>query len=83
MGIINPYENINWQTYQKIISTSHAHAKTQSQFDCLYAGGVRHIAVSNYYRSEPFYPIVNGFISEIETVDKIAIPTDCIPCPNA
>ena len=83
MSIINPYADVDWQNCETIVSVTHAHAKNQEQFDLLYAGGLRHIAISNYYRSEPFYPVVNGKVSGIETVETINIPTDCVPCPNA
>lgn len=81
--MINPYENVDWENDVQIVSISHAHVKTQEQFNCLYAGGVRHIAISNYYRSEPFYPVVNGKISGIESAETVTIPNDCVPCPNA
>lgn len=81
--MINPYENVNWEDDIQIVSVSHAHAKTQEHFNCLYAGGVRHMAISNYYRSEPFYPVVNGKISGIESAETVTVPDDCIPCPNA
>lgn len=83
MAVINPYESVDWQTCQKIGSVTHAHAKTQEQFDCLYAGGIRHMAISNYYRSEPFYPVVNGEVSGIDSAETVIFPNDCIPCPNA
>lgn len=81
--MINPYEKVDWGTWQKVISVSHGHAKTQEHFNNLYAGGVRHFAVSNYYRSEPLYPAVNGVISGIETVEDITVPNDTILSPNA
>lgn len=83
MAVINPYADVNWNTYQEIISTSHCHAKTQEHFDNLYAGGVRHMAISNYYASEPFYPVVDGEISGIESAETVVVPNDCVPCPNA
>lgn len=83
MAICNPYAGINWATYEKIVSVTHAHAKNQEQFDPLYTGGVRHMAISNYYASEPFYPVVNGQISGIESAETVTVPADCVPCPNA
>lgn len=80
---VNPYRNVNWSTCQKISSVTHAHAKNQEQFNCLYAGGVRHMGISNYYRSEPFYPVIGGCVSGIESADTVIFPNDCIPCPNA
>lgn len=81
--IINPYKSVDWSTFQRIGSVTHAHAKTQEQFDCLYAGGIRHMAISNYYRSEPFYPVIEEKVSGIESADTVIFPNDCIPCPNA
>lgn len=81
--IINPYKTINWETCQHICSISHGHAKTQEHFNNLYNGGVKHMAISNYYRSEPFYPAINNIISNIDSVDNITIPNDVILSPNA
>lgn len=81
--MVNPYEKVDWGTWQKVVSVSHGHAKTQEHFDNLYAGGVRHFAVSNYYRSEPLYPAVNGTIFGIDTVDTITVPNGAVLSPNS
>ena len=84
-AIINPYSGINWSTCQQIHSFSHAHARVknndgtrgtvyQRYLDNAVADGARHIAFSNYYPSEPFYPLSDWF----ETV-----PEGIIGCPNA
>ena len=73
--MLNPYENINWDTSIPIISVSHCHATTQKVFDYLYDGGCRHMALSNYRPSVPYYPLPYGDITEI--------PDDVISCPNA
>lgn len=81
--MINPYADVHWQTDEQIVSTTHAHAKDQAEFDPLYTGGVRHMAISNYYASEPFYPVIDGQISGIESAETVEVPSDCVPCPNA
>ena len=84
-AIINPYKNINWQNIQQICSFSHAHARVkrtdgtrgivyQRYLDNAVADGAQHIAFSNYYPSEPFYPLSDWF----ET-----IPEGIIASPNA
>ncbi len=83
--IINPYASVNWQTVQQISSISHAHSRVknhdgtkgtvyQRYLDNAVADGARHIAFSNYYPSEPFYPLSEFF----ETV-----PDNIIASPNA
>lgn len=83
--IINPYESVNWGTVQKIDSISHAHSRVkntdgtkgtvyQRYLDNAVADGARNIAFSNYYPSEPFYPLSDFF----ETV-----PDNIIASPNA
>lgn len=71
--MINPYENINWNNTQHIPSCSHAHCKTQARFDVLIDGGLRHLALSNYHPSEPWYPLADFF----------TVPTGIIGSPNA
>lgn len=73
--MLNPYANVNWSNCIPIVSISHGHATTQAVFDRLYNGGCRHMAISNYRPSEPYYPLPHG---SIET-----IPEDAIACPNA
>jgi len=73
--MLNPYENVNWSNCIPIISVSHAHATTQASFDRLYNGGCRHMALSNYRPSVPYYPLPYGNITNISE--------DAIACPNA
>jgi len=73
--MINPYENVNFSTCIPVISISHGHATNQDVFDRLYNGGCRHMALSNYRPSVPYYPLPYGSITEIEN--------DAIACPNA
>ena len=84
-ALINPYSGVNWSTCQQIHSFSHAHSRVknndgtrgtvyQRYLDNAVADGARHIAFSNYYPSEPFYPLSDWF----ETV-----PEGILGCPNA
>ena len=82
--MLNPYKNVNWSSYQQVVSTSHAHCKRQATFDALYNGGVRFFVVSNYYASQPLYPSDNGVISDIPSLrEDIVVPNDCIVSANA
>lgn len=72
--MINPYENVNWETDLQITSCSHQHCESQAQLNTLVqSSGIQHIAISNYYPSEPCYPL-----EEIYTV-----PVGIISSPNA
>ena len=84
-ALINPYEGVNWHAVQQIVSISHAHSRVkrtdgqkgevfQRYLDNAVADGARHIPFSNYYPSEPFYPLSDFF----ET-----IPDGVIASPNA
>ena len=53
----NPYQEINWQTVQFIPSTSHIHIINQQGLDKAYELGYRHLPISNYYPSTPYYPL--------------------------
>lgn len=56
--MINPYQNVNWETVNKVQSCSHEHCENQSQFTTLMqSSGLYHVCVSNYYPSEPLYLI--------------------------
>lgn len=70
--MINPYENINWASVQFVPSCSHAHCKWQERFDQLVNGGLRHLALSNYHPSEPWYPLADFF----------TVPAGIIGSPN-
>lgn len=74
MSIINPYQSINWNTINRIVSTSHAHGRSQKAFNNGVSGGLRHFALSNYYPSEPFCPLSDHFTN---------IPEGTICSPNA
>lgn len=83
--IVNPYGSVDWSTAQQICSLSHAHARVknndgtkgavyQSYLNNAVSDGARHIAFSNYYPSEPFYPLSEWFDS---------VPDGIIASPNA
>lgn len=72
--MINPYAETDWTTAKKVASISHAHARAQTYFNNLVAGGIRHFAISNYYPSEPFTPLSDHFTN---------IPQDAVGTPNA
>lgn len=81
--MINPYQNVDWNNITKIPSISHCHvawdsiysqAEQQLFFDRVVAGGIRHFAISNYYPSDPDYPLSDRYQN---------IPADAIASPNA
>ena len=74
MSIINPYANVNWGSVQRIESFSHAHCKGEEQFQYSRNSNVRHLAYSNYYPSDPTYPLDDYFDD---------VPSNKIGCPNA
>ena len=84
-ALINPYQNVNWSTARQVCSFSHAHSRVknndgtkgtvyQRYLDNAVADGAEHIMFSNYYPSEPFYPLSEFF----ETV-----PSGILASPNA
>lgn len=84
-AVINPYVNVAWESDLQVPSISHAHSRVwqndeqpkadlQKYIERAYSAGIRHTAWSNYYPSEPFYPLSDWFES---------IPTGLIGSPNA
>ncbi|MGI6520581.1 MAG: hypothetical protein ACOX2D_05540 [Fermentimonas sp.] len=53
----NPYKNVNWEKAIQIRSTSHVHITDQAALDRAARIGYRHLPISNYYPSAPYYPI--------------------------
>ena len=47
----NPYSGIDWNTIQKIVSTTHCHCKLDDdkdkRFASLVSGGLQHFAITN------------------------------------
>ena len=63
MPVINPYQNVDFQNDQKVLSCSHEHVyflddKDQeggdNMIDHLYSKGFRHLAFSEYWRPFPY-----------------------------
>jgi hypothetical protein len=53
----NPYDGVNWDRFQQIASASHVHITDQEKLDKMYNQfKLRHIPISNYYPSAPYYP---------------------------
>ena len=84
-AVINPYSEIPWETILHIPSLSHAHSRVwqnheeagadiQKYIDRANEGGIIHAAFSNYYPSEPFYPLDEWFVT---------VPSGMIGSPNA
>lgn len=71
--MINPYNNINWNTVIQIPSVSHVHCTGQATFNRLVNGGIRYAPLSNYHPSKPWYPLSDYF----------TVPEGIIGSPNA
>ena len=52
--IINPYQDVNWNSVKRISSATHMHILDQQVFDYGYKYGIRHFPISNYYPSAPY-----------------------------
>lgn len=59
--MINPYENINWDTSIHVKSVSHVHILSQGDLDKVAALGYEHIPISHYNPSSPKYPLADFF----------------------
>lgn len=57
VDIDNPYESITWGKVNQIRSTSHVHIEDQVGLDRAVKMGYRHLPISNYYPSTPYYPV--------------------------
>ncbi|GEM_PF-372973 len=55
--IDNPYATVDWTTAQQIRSTTHIHLTDQAALHRAARLGYRHLPVSNYYPSTPYYPM--------------------------
>lgn len=73
--MINPYIGVDWANDTQVTSCSHEHCVLQSELNVLTQNsGIQHIALSNYYPSEPYYPLSDFFAT---------VPSGCIGSPNA
>lgn len=70
--IINPYENINWESVTYLKSNTHLHGRGQDRFERSYNQGQRHFAITWYTPAEITYPLSNWFEN---------IPSDVIGSP--
>ncbi len=52
-----PYEDVNWETVQRVVTTTHAHIGSQTVLDRAYEDGLRFFTISNYYPSAPWWPM--------------------------
>jgi hypothetical protein len=52
--MINPYQDINWQSVARITSASHMHIPNQNALENGYKHRIRHFPISNYYPSAPY-----------------------------
>lgn len=54
----NPYAHVDWDGVLRIGSTTHVHVQDQKELEQAYVGmGLRHLPISNYYPSVPYYPV--------------------------
>ncbi len=74
VDVNNPYEQIDWENIDYLHSGSHLHSRSQEQWEEIYKMGIRHFALSNYYPSEPTWPLPDEFLQGRE---------DIIDSPNA
>ena len=71
----NPYEGVDWERWDILHSMSHQHqGQSNASRDLFLAMGYGHLAFSNYYPSEPTYPLPSSWLG--------AHP-DIITAPNA
>lgn len=78
--MLNPYQNVTWESTYYLPSTTHWHVTTKSRFFAAYDAGLRHFAVSNYIPSHPMYPIHQN--SHFDILES-EIPDDIIASPNS
>lgn len=61
----NPYEGVDWSSWQQHTSVSHLHITSQEQLDKAYARmNIRHLPISNYYPSAPCYPAADMLVNQ-------------------
>lgn len=72
--VINPYKEVIFGSDEEVSITTHDHAKDQTAVDNLMSKNLDAIAISNYYPSQPYYPL-----SEY----NLTVPAGTIEIPNA
>ncbi|HNX34294.1 MAG TPA: hypothetical protein PKM57_06685 [Kiritimatiellia bacterium] len=60
-GVLNPYAGVVWDRVEYVHSFSHQHGHSPEVF---WDMGYRHLPFSNYYPSEPVYPLPAAFIQK-------------------
>lgn len=78
--MLNPYQNISWQTVHYLPSTTHWHMTKKSRVLAAHDAGLRHFAISNYIPSHPTYPLQQNSYFEMHQSE---IPSDIIESPNS
>lgn len=77
--MINPYEGVNWGTFQHIQSTTHMHHDAACSM--MQEDGFKHLAISNYYPSKPVLDYKN--IVNPKWANPDVLPDGMIGSPNA
>lgn len=72
--LINPYENVKWDTAEQVKSMSHMHLHNQESFESAVKDGYRHFPISNYIPAKPTYPLADFFRN---------VPDDVLGAPNS
>jgi len=57
--VLNPYADVPWDKVEYLHSFSHQHGQNPQIF---WDMGYRHLPLSNYYPSKPFYPLPEAFV---------------------
>jgi len=70
----NPYEAVKWETSQHLHGGSHLHSRSPAQWEQIYDMGIRHLTLSNYYPSQPYWPLPEEFLAD---------RPDLVTAPNA
>lgn len=68
---INPYHDVIFDSDTVVKTTTHAHAGSQGELDVLLAKDLGAVALSNYYPSEPWYPLSEHSMSAGTGVTEI------------
>lgn len=70
----NPYATIDWNNIQRIPSTTHIHVNNQEELEKAYHDmGLRHLPISNYYPSAPYYPLDSLKAGQFRVVQNFSV----------
>ena len=53
----NPFENIDWNSWHRVMGCTHLHCTSDEELQGLFAGGLEFVTLSNYHPSAPWYPL--------------------------